>query len=79
MHHSLTKHGFSDWKRALGSKGILHLHNLSSSHKEVVIAWNEDLKNQREKTSVVDMLGVDRQKQIQKNRHYLKSVAEIIL
>ena len=44
-----------------------------------MIAWNEYLKNQREKTSVVDMLGVDRQKQIQKNRHYLKSVAEIIL
>ena len=37
------------------------------------------IKKTREKTSVVDMLGVDRQKQIQKNRHYLKSVAEIIL
>lgn len=78
-HHSLTKHGFSDWKHALGSKGILHLHKLFSSHKEVVIAWSNYLKNQKENTSVVDVLGIDRRKRIQKNRHYLKCVAEIIL
>ena len=44
-----------------------------------MIGWSQLSRCEREQTSIVDMLGGERQKQIKKNRHYLKSIAEVIL
>ena len=72
-----TKIGFMDWKHALGAKGILTLHDVSKSHKQAMITWQQ--AKMYAETSVIDMLGHNRKKQIEKNRHYMKTIAKILL
>ena len=65
-----------DWKHALGVKGILTLHDVSKSHKQAMIIWQH--AKMYAETSVVDMLGHNGKKQIEKNRHYMKTIAKIL-
>ena len=68
--------GFKDWKHATGKDGILKGHENSHAHKQAVVAWKEFKKMD---SSIVDTLGGARQEQVQKNRHYLKTLCKIIL
>ena len=70
--------GFRDWKHATGQRGILIIHNNSFSHKQGMVAW-EQFKMTHDRGSVVEQLGSNRAEQIRKNRHYIKSIAEILL
>ena len=76
---TFTHTGFHDWKHALGRHGILPSHDKCSSHKQAMAAWKQYQSNVRHQTSVADQLGLARSQQIVKNRHYLKTIAEIIL
>ena len=70
--------GFHDWKHATGSKGMLLSHNNCLSHKQAVVAW-EQFKATSTTGSVAEQLGSNRAEQIRKNRHYIKTVAEVLL
>ena len=76
---TFTKDGFRDWKHALGKDGIISRHDHCHSHKQAMVAWQEYLKNKAHKTSIADRLDAARAQQVTKNRHYLKTIAEIIL
>ena len=75
---AFTSIGFHDWKHATGQKGILINHNNSLSHKQALVAW-EQFKTTQDRGSVAEQLGSNRAQQIRKNRHYIKSIAEILL
>ena len=69
---------FRDWKHATGVKGILTTHNNSLSHKSSIVAW-EQFKSTLNTGSVAEQLGSNRAQQIQRNRYYIKTVAEVLL
>uniref|UniRef100_A0A1X7V7J3 TTF-type domain-containing protein n=1 Tax=Amphimedon queenslandica TaxID=400682 RepID=A0A1X7V7J3_AMPQE len=75
---AFTTTGFRDWKHATGQKGILVIHNNSLSHKQGMVAW-EQFKTTHDRGSVAEQLGSNRPEQIRKNKHYIKSIAEILL
>ena len=75
---ALNTSGFRNWKHATGSKGILLSHNNCISHKQAVVAW-EQFNTTSKTGSVAEQLGSHRAEQIKKNRHYIKTVAEVLL
>ena len=75
---AFTTIGFRDWKHATGTKGILATHNQCLSHKQAMVAW-EQRKAASQRGSVADQLGSIRSEQIKQNRHYIKTVAEVLL
>ena len=48
------------------------------SHKQAVVAW-EQFKATSKTGSFAEQLGSHRAEQIKKNRHYIKTVAEVLL
>ncbi len=70
--------GFSNWKHATGSNGKLLMHNNCIAHKQATVAW-EQYKSTSKTGSIADQLGNKREEMIQKNRHYIKTVAEVLL
>ena len=75
----LTRAGYRDWKDASGKQGLLEKHNNCHAHKQAMISWGEYIKNARKGTTIADRLDSTRRVQVQDNRHYLKTVAEVIL
>ena len=71
--------GFKDWKHATGKSGVLSKHDASCVHRKSVISWNQYKINSERKTSISDRLETCRSQQITQNRHYMKTLAEIIL
>ena len=74
-----TCSGFRDWKHATGQNGSLAKHDSSYTHKQAMLSWAEFVKNANKNTSIGDRLDSTRRQQIQENRCYLKTIAEIIL
>ena len=70
--------GLRDWKHATGSKGIFLSHNNCIFHKQAVIAW-EQFRATTKTESVAKQLGSNRAEHIKKNKHYIKTVAEVLL
>ena len=73
--------GFRDWKHATGSKGALISHDISYSHKQSVIAW-EQFKaiSSSSSGSVADQLsGSVRSEMVKKNKHYVQAIADVLL
>lgn len=76
---TFTEIGFQDWRHARGSTtGILKGHNDSKSHKAASVAWDQ-FKASCEYGTVAEQLGSTRAEQVQKNRHYIKTVIEVLL
>ena len=73
----LTRAGYRDWKHASGKQGLLEKHNNCHAHKQAMISWGEYIKNARKGTTIADRLDSTRRVQVQDNRHYLKTVAEL--
>ena len=71
--------GFRDWKHATGKGGVLSKHDNSCAHRKSIIAWNQYKINSQRKTSISDRLGMCRAEHVAQNRHYVKTLAEIIL
>ena len=75
---AFTINGFRDWKHATGSKGSLLSHNNSYTHKQSVITW-EQFKVTLSSGTVAEQLGNNRSEMIEKNRHYMKAVSDVLL
>ena len=71
--------GFRDWKHATGKSGVLSKHDGSHAHRQSVVAWNQYKRNMQQKSSIEEQLGIARAEQITNNRHYIKTLAEIVL
>jgi len=74
-----TSVGFRNWKHATGKTGALQVHSNCYSHKQAVIAWEQYKVNAKHGTLLPDQMGSSRDAVISKNRHYLRSVAEVLL
>ena len=77
--NTFTQQGFCDWKQATGKSGMLAKHNNSFAHKQAVSAWIDYKTNSEGGTLIEDRVDSQRRQQIQSNRHYLKTLAEILL
>ena len=75
---TFTKESFRDWKHATGKEGVLQGHASCLTHIQTVSSWHEYKQNEECGTSVVSRLDSERNEQICLNRHYLRSVAEVI-
>ena len=76
---AFTEVGFHDWKHACGKQGVLVNHNKCIVHKNAMVAWEDYKRNIACGTSVANQLVVGRELQIKNNRHYLISVAQVLL
>ena len=76
---SSQKNGFCDWKHAMGKDGITSCHDRCKTHMQAEVAWNEYIKNKASGTSVANRLDAPRSQLIFKNRHYLKTILQILL
>ena len=63
----------------MGKDGIIPRHDRCSSHKDARVSWQQFQKNKECNASVSDRLLAGRTQLVAKNRHYLKTIAEIIL
>ena len=75
---AFTVNGFRDWKHATGNKGGLFSHQNCHSHSQSVVAW-EQFKATSLSGTVVEQLGRNRSEMIQKNRHYIQAVSDVLL
>ena len=76
---AFTINGFRDWKHATGKRGILNCHNNCAAHKQAAVAWSQYTLNVQQGTTISERIGSARVQQIESNRHYLKTIAEILL
>lgn len=74
-----TLKGFRDWKHATGKSGSLAVHDACRSHKQAVVAWDSYTHTMMTGVTVADQLGNARAELVQKNRQYLKTIAEVLL
>ena len=74
-----VKTGYRDWKHATGRTGVLMKHNNSLKHKQAMASWSDFKVNQRKHTSAASSLENRSNEQISHNRHYLKTIIELLL
>ena len=69
------------WVLEIGSmqSGVLSKHDSSYAHRQSVVAWNQYKSSTQHKGSIADQLRTARTKQIEQNRHYIKTLDEIVL
>ena len=76
---AFTRNGFRDWKHATGERGSLNEHRRSATHKESVVTWEQFKLNVQHGTTIGQRLDNLGRKIVKENRHYVKTLAEIIL
>ena len=76
---TFTTIGFKDWKHATGKDGILTHHNSCQSHKHAFTAWRQYVLNLEAGTGIAERLGSARTEQIEQNRHYIATIAKVLL
>ena len=76
---AFTKTGFRRWKKAHGKDGAITKHVNSQCHKMSIMSWNDYNRNKAAKISVEQVLNDSYRKKVNENRHYVKTVGEIIL
>ena len=74
-----TKIGFRDWKHATGQNGRLIEHRKNMAHVEAVHTWEEYKLNLQHGTTINQSLDKIGMNVIKENRHYIKTISEIIL
>ena len=74
-----TSTGFSDWKHATGKSGTITRHSNCYSHKQAEIAWGQYKLNSKEGTTIAERMGSARSVTISQNRHYIRTIAEVLL
>ena len=58
--------------------GIISAHDKCTSHKQDMTCWNEYTTNLKKHTSVAHRLETAREEVIKTNRHYIKTLVEIL-
>ena len=76
---TFTRIGFNDWKHAMGKNGIIPCHDHCKTHMQAMVSWQEYKRNKESGTSVANRLDAARSYSIKKNRHYLKTILEVLL
>ena len=76
---TFTVNGFHNWKNASGKKGVLESHDKCSSHKDAMVSWKQFITNSKKEATIDRQVDSSHKKQIESNRHYIKTVAEVIL
>ena len=76
---TFAERGFSDWKHALGKKGIISNHNVCFNHVNAMHAWCDYKETVARGCSIANRLETGRSELITKNRHYIRSVSEALL
>jgi len=76
---AFTKTRFRRWKKAHGTYGAITKHVNSQCHKMSIMSWNDYNRNKATKISVEQILNDSYRKKVNENRHYVKTVGEIIL
>ena len=76
---AFTKTGFRRWKKARGTNGVIPKHENSQCHKLSYVAWMDYQRNVSEKTSVAQTISLAHQKKVRENRHFIRTIAEIVL
>ena len=76
---TFTKSGFCDWKHAMGKDGIIPCHDRCKTHMQAMVSWQEFVNNKTSGTSIADRLDAARSQLIAKNRHYLRTILEVLL
>ena len=66
-------------EHSTGKEGILQGHASCLTHIQAISSWHEYKQNEERGTSVASRLDSARNEQIHRNRHYLRSVGEVIL
>jgi hypothetical protein len=66
--------GFSNWKKAVGRDGKLEKHHTSEKNQQAMSSWSDHTVNVTRGTSVASSLIAERQQQVSRNRHYMKSI-----
>ena len=67
------------WKHTTGKNGNLEKHSKSISHKQAMVAWSDYVKNNNERATIAERFDKLPSTQIERNRHYISSVAGLIL
>ncbi|PIK51771.1 putative zinc finger MYM-type protein 1-like [Apostichopus japonicus] len=75
---AFTSTGVSNWKKALGKKGKISKHVVADYHVNAMVAW-ASFKESRKVGSVLEQLSESYKKEILENRHFVKTVAEVLL
>ena len=76
---AFTKTGCRRWKKAYGKDGAITKHVNSQCPKMSIMSWNDYNRNKTAKISVEQVLNDSYRKKVNENRHYVKTVGEIIL
>ena len=76
---TFTLNGYRDWKHATGKSGVLNGHAKCFSHKQAQAAWSQYKLNHALGKTLPERMGKSHSEAIQQNRHYLKTIAEVIL
>ena len=76
---TFTTKGFRDWKHATGKNGTLASHDSCLAHKQAMIAWNQYKVYTQMGTTLSEPINSSKAKTIEKTRHYLKTLVEILL
>ena len=77
--HAFTVTGFCNWKKANGKDGVLNCHANTVSHQQAEVAWHQYKYNTVHGTSISDRINSARSVTIAQNRHYLKTILEILM
>ena len=75
----VNPNGYHDWKHAPGKTGSLYLHANSTTHSNAILAWQQFKLNCQRKTTLTHRLDSLGDQALQMNRHYIKTIAEVIL
>ena len=79
LHDTFITSGFRNWKHATGKTGILTQHDKCSAHLGAMEAWSQYKLNAKHHTSIGERIEAGRSQVISNNRHYLKTIIEVIL
>lgn len=71
--------GFSNWKKALSNESGFKLHSKSELHVNAMYAWNEYKRAKETNQTPLNLLNENRQKKVEENRHYIKTIANVLL
>ena len=75
---TFTLTGFCNWKHAMGHRGIITFHDKCDVHKQAMIDWKQYKINVQHHTSIQDRNNSVCSQQIHYNRHYIKTIAEVL-
>ena len=74
-----TLTGLKNWKYATNKKGALVSHSNSLSHKEAMVTWEQYKFNSKRSTLLPTQIYDSWNDVIQDNKHYKKTIAEVLL